>query len=144
MTKSAVLNHCLGIVSSVIQLCLTLCDPIDCSTPDFPVHPQLLELAQTHVHRPSDAIQPSHLLSFPSPPAFNLSQHQGFFFQWSVLCIRWPKYWSLGIVAMYNYHRKIVVIQGCIFSPLFNLHAEYIMQNGRSTSWNQPCLEKYQ
>ena len=65
--------------SSVIQLCLTLCDPIDCSTPGLPVHHQLPELAQTHVHRVSDAIQPSHPLSSPSPPAFNLSQHQGVF-----------------------------------------------------------------
>ena len=67
--------------SSVAQLCLTLCDPLDCSTPGFPVHHQLPELAQTHVHRVSDAIQPSHPLSSPSPPAFNLSQHQGLF-QW--------------------------------------------------------------
>ena len=50
---------------------------MDCSTPDLPVHHQLLKLAQTHVHRVSDAIQPSHPLSLPSPPAFNLSQHQG-------------------------------------------------------------------
>jgi len=60
---------------SLARLCLTLCDPMDCSTPGFPVHHQLLELAQTHV-RVSDAIQPSHPLSSPSP-AFNLSQHQG-------------------------------------------------------------------
>ena len=64
--------------SSVTQSCPTLCDPIDCSTPGLPVHHQLLELAQTHVHRVSDAIQPSHPLSSPSP-AFNLSQHQGLF-----------------------------------------------------------------
>ena len=57
----------------------TLCEPMDCSTPGFPVHHQLPELTQTHVHRASDAIQPSHLLSSPSPPAFNLSQHQGLF-----------------------------------------------------------------
>ena len=50
-----------------------------CSTPGFPVHHELLELTQTHVHRVSDAIQPPHLLSPPSPPAFNLSQHQGLF-----------------------------------------------------------------
>ena len=56
-----------------------LCDPMDCSTPGFPVHHQLPELAQTHVHH--DAIQPFHPLSSPSPPAFNLSQHQGLF-QW--------------------------------------------------------------
>ena len=53
------------------------CDPMDCSTPGFPVHHQLPELAQIHVHQISDAIQPSHPLSSPSPPAFNLSQHQG-------------------------------------------------------------------
>ena len=53
--------------------------PMDCSTPGFPVHHQLLELAQTHVHRVGDAIQPSHPLSSPSSPAFNLSQHQGLF-----------------------------------------------------------------
>ena len=65
--------------SSVAQSCQTLCDPMDCSTPGFPVHHQLLELAQTHGHRVSDAIQPSHPLLSPSPPAFNLSQHQGLF-----------------------------------------------------------------
>ena len=67
--------------SSVAQSCLNLCDPMDCNMPGFPVHHQLLELAQTHVHQVSDAIQPSHPLSSPSPPAFNRSQHQGLF-QW--------------------------------------------------------------
>ena len=65
--------------SSVAQSCLTLCDPMNCSTPGLPVHHQLPELTQTHVHRVSDAVQPSHPLSSPSPPAFNLSQHQGLF-----------------------------------------------------------------
>ena len=65
--------------SSVAQLCLTLCDPMDCSMPGFPVHHQLPELAQTHVHRVSDAIQPSYPVLAPSPPAFNFSQHQGLF-----------------------------------------------------------------
>jgi len=65
--------------SSVTQLYLTLCDPMDCSMPGFPVHHQLLELTQTHVHRVGDAIQPSHPLLSPSPPAFNLSQHQSLF-----------------------------------------------------------------
>ena len=64
---------------SVTQSCPTLCNPMDCSTPGFPVHHQLLELAQTH--RVGDAIQPSHPLSSPSPPTFNLSQQQGLF-QW--------------------------------------------------------------
>ena len=65
--------------SSVTQSCPTLCDPMACSTPGFPVHHQLSELTQTHVHRIGDAIQPSHPLSSPSPPNFNLSQHQGLF-----------------------------------------------------------------
>ena len=64
---------------SVILSCPALCSPIDCSTPGFPVHHQLQELAQTHVHRAGDAIQPSHPPSFTSPPAFNLSQNQGLF-----------------------------------------------------------------
>ena len=81
--------------SSVTQLCPILCDPVDCSRPGFPVHHQFLELAQTHVHRVGDAIQPSHPLSSPSLSAFNLSQHQGFSND-SVLHIRWPKYWSFS------------------------------------------------
>ena len=68
--------HC-----SVTQLCPTLCDSMNCSTPGFPVLRHLPELAQTHVHWVSDAIQPSHPLSSPSLPAFNLSQHQNVF-QW--------------------------------------------------------------
>ena len=67
--------------SSVSQSCPTLWDPRDCSTPGFPVHHQFLEPTQTHVHRVSDAIQPSHPLLSPSSPAFNLSQHQGLL-QW--------------------------------------------------------------
>ena len=65
--------------SSVAQLCLTLCSPMDCSTPGLPVHHQFPDFTQSHVHRVSDAIQPSHPLSSPSPPAFNLYQHQGLF-----------------------------------------------------------------
>ena len=67
--------------SSVIQSCLTLCYPMDCSMPGFPIHHKLPEFTQTHVHWVSNAIQPSHPLSSPSPPALNLSQHQGLF-QW--------------------------------------------------------------
>ena len=65
--------------SLVTQSCPTLCDPMDCSAPGFPVHHQLLELAQTKVHRISDAIQPSYPPSSPSPSSFNLFQHQGLF-----------------------------------------------------------------
>ena len=68
-------------LSSVTQSCPKLCDAMDCSTPGFPVHHQLLELVQSHVHQVSDPIQPSHSLSSLSPLAFNLSQHQGLF-QW--------------------------------------------------------------
>ena len=76
--------------SPVAQSCPTLCDPMDRSTPGLSVHHQLPEFTQTHVHWVSDAIQPSHPLSSPSP-TFNLSQHQGLFK--SVPYIRWPKYW---------------------------------------------------
>ena len=67
--------------SSVTQSCLTLCDHMNHSTPGLPIHHQLPEFTQTHVHWVTDAIQPSHPLSSPSPPALNLSQHQGLF-QW--------------------------------------------------------------
>ena len=72
---------CIKIVSlsSVTQSFPTAPNPMHCSTPGFPVHQQLPELAQTHVHRVSEVIQPSHPLSSPSPPTFNLSQHQGLF-----------------------------------------------------------------
>ena len=72
--------------SSVAQSCLTLCHPVDCSMPNFPVHHQLHELAQTHVHRVGDAIQLSHPLSSLSNPALNLSQHQ-VLLQWVSSCI---------------------------------------------------------
>ena len=65
--------------SSVTRLCLTLCNPVNRSMPGLPVRHQLLEFTQTHVHWVGDAIQPSHSLSSPSPPALNLSQHQGLF-----------------------------------------------------------------
>ena len=65
--------------SSVAQSCLTLCNPMNCSMPGLPVHHQLPEFTQTHVHRVGDAIQPSHPLLPPSPPAPNPSQHHGLF-----------------------------------------------------------------
>ena len=71
--------------SSVTQSCPTLCDPMNRSMPGLPVHHQLLESTQIHVHRVDDAIQPSYPLSSPSPPALNLSQYQGLF-QW-VSCL---------------------------------------------------------
>ena len=76
--------------SSVGQLCLTLCIPMNCSTPGLPVHHQLPEFTQTHVHQVRDAIQQSHPMSSPSPPAPNPSQHQVFSNE-STLHMRWPK-----------------------------------------------------
>ena len=95
-----------------------ICDPMNCSTPSLPVHHQLPELAQAHVHRVSDAIQPSHPLSSPSPLAFNLSQHQGLFqrvrsshqvakvfelqLQWRLIWYKkiesgWPRSWFTNV-----------------------------------------------
>ena len=82
-------------VSSVAQSCQTLCDPMDCSMSGFPVHHQLPEFTQSHVHRVGDAIQPSHLLSSPSPPASIFPKIRVFSNE-SVFCIRWPKYWSFN------------------------------------------------
>ena len=78
--------------SSVAQSCPTLCDPMDCSMPGFPVHHQLWSLLKL-MHQVGDAIQPSHPLSFPSPPAFNLSSIRIFSSE-SVIHIKWPMYWS--------------------------------------------------
>ena len=81
--------------SSVSQSCPTVCDPMNHSTPGLPVHHQLLEFTQTDVHQVSDAIQPSHPLLSPSPPAPKPSQHQSFSNE-STLHMRWPKYWSFS------------------------------------------------
>ena len=86
---------------SVAQSCSTLCDPMDCSTPSFPVLHHLLELAQTHVHWISDAIQPSPLSSPSSPASIFLSIRV--LSSESVLRIRWPKYWSFSISPSHEY-----------------------------------------
>ena len=80
---------------SVAKLCPILCNPMDCCMPGFPVHHQLMELAQTQVLQVSDGTQPSHPLLSPSPPTLTLSQHQGLF-QWVSSSYRWPKYWGFG------------------------------------------------
>ena len=81
--------------SVAAQSCLILCDPMNYSMPGFPVLHHLPELAQTHVHWVRDAIQPSHLLLSPSPPTFNLSQHQGLF-QWVISLPQMAKYCSFS------------------------------------------------
>ena len=101
---------------------------MDYSTPGLPVHHQLPELAQTHVHQVSDAIQPSYPLLSPSPPAFNLSQHQGLLHE-SVLRIRWPKFWSFsfsispsnecsGLISFRMDWFHLIVVQGTLKSLL--------------------------
>ena len=91
-------HHLLSSVqfSSVAQSCPTLCDPMDCSTPGFSVHHQLPELAQIHDHRVSDAIQPSYPLSSHSLLLPSIFSSIRVFSHDSVLCIRWPKYWSFS------------------------------------------------
>ena len=86
------LYACSAQFSSVAQSCSTLCSPMNCNTPGLPIHHQLPEFTKTYVHWVGDAIQPSHPLSFPSPPTLNLSQHQGHLNE-PALRIRWPKYW---------------------------------------------------
>ena len=114
--------------SSVTQPCLTLCDPMNCSTPGLPIYHQLPEFTQIHVHWFSDAIQPSHPLSSPSPPAFKLFQHQGLF-QWVSSSHQWPKYWSFslsispsneysGLIAFRMDMLDLLVIQGTLKSLL--------------------------
>ena len=114
--------------SSVAQSCPTLCDPVNRSTPGLPVHHQLLEFTQTHVHWVDDAIQPSHPLSSPSPPILNVSQHQVFSNE-SALRIRWPKYWSfsfnispsnehLGLISFRMEWLYLLVVQGTLKSLL--------------------------
>ena len=113
--------------SSVTQLCLNLCDPMGCSMPGFPVHHQLLELTQTHVHQVSDAIQPSHPLHLLLPPSIFLSIRV--FSTESVLCITWPKYWSFnlslspsneysGLISFLIDWLDLLVVQGTLKSLL--------------------------
>ena len=92
----------------VTQSYLTLCHPMNRSTPGLPVHHQLPEFTQTQVHRVSDAIQPSHPLSSPSPPA-SVFPSIGVFPHESALCIRWPKYWSFSFnISPSNEHPGLI------------------------------------
>ena len=105
--------------SSVAQSCPILCDPMDCRTPGLPVHHQLPELTKTHVHCESDANQPSHPLSSPSPSAFNLSQHQGLF-KWvnsshqvaKVLEIQHQSFQYSGLVSFRMDWLDLLAVQG--------------------------------
>ena len=116
-------------VSSVAQSCLTLCDPMNRSTPGLPVHHQLPEFTQTHVHRVGDTIQPSHPLSSPSPPAPSPSHPIRVFSSESALRMRWPKYWSFslsispsnehpGLISFRMYWLDLLAVQGTLKSLL--------------------------
>ena len=116
--------------SSVAQSCPTLCNPMNHSTPDLPVHHHLPEFTQTHVHRVGDAIQPSHPLSSPSPPAPNPSQHQSLSNE-STLRMRWPKYWCFsfsiipskeipGLISFRMDWLDLLAVQGTLKSPFSN------------------------
>ena len=114
--------------SSLAQSCQTLYDPINCSTPGLPVHHQLLELTQTHVHRVGDVIQPSHPLSSPSPPA-PIPLSIRVFSSESTLHMRWPKYWSFsfrispskelpGLISFRMNWLDVLAVQGTLKSLL--------------------------
>ena len=132
---------------SVFNSCLTVGDPMNCSTPGFPVLHYLPEFAQINVHWVTDVIQPSHLLSPPSPLALSLSQHQGLF-QWLALCIRWPKYWSISISLSQEYSGFIsyridwfvlLTVQGILMSLLqHNLKAILQLNSDNNRDFNTP------
>ena len=102
---------------SIAQLGPTLCDAMNCSIPGFPILHHLPEFAQTHVHWVDDAIQPFCPLSSPSPPVFNLSQHQGLYE--SDFSIRWPKYWSFSFsLSPSNEHSGLISFRVNLFDLL--------------------------
>ena len=102
--------------SSVAQSCLTLWDPMNCSTPGLPVYHQLPEFTQTHVHWVGDAIQPSHPLPSPSPPALNLSQHQGIF-KWVSSLHQVAKYWISASSKSFQWTPRTDLLQNGLVGP---------------------------
>ena len=121
--------------SSVTQLCPTLCDPMNHSTPGLSVHHQLPETTQTHVHWVSDAIQPSHPLSAPSPPILNLSHHQGLF-KWVSSPYQAAKYWSFSFsISPSNVHQDL--------SPLGWTGWLSLQSKGLSRVFSNTTLQKH-
>ena len=115
-------------LSSVVQSCPTICNPMDCSMPGLPVHPQLLESTQSHIHWVGDAIQPSHPLLSPSPPT-SIFPSIRVFSNESVLHIRWPKHWSFsfsistsdeysGLISLKMDWLDLLAVQGTLKSLL--------------------------
>ena len=106
VSSASLCAYLISCCCSVSQSCLALCNPMNCSTPGFPVLATSRSL--THVHWISDTIQLSHPLSSPSPPTFNPSQHQGLFNE-SALCIRWPTYWSFSFsISSSNEYSELI------------------------------------
>ena len=139
-------------VSSVVQSCPTLCNPMNRSTPGLPVHHQLPEFTQTHVHRVRDTIQPSYPWSSPSPPAPNPSQIRVFSNE-STLRMRWPKYWSFsfsivppkehpGLISFRMDWLDLFAVQGTLKS-LFQHHSSKASILWRSAfftvQFSHPC-----
>ena len=119
------------------QSCLTLCDPLNCSMPGLPVHHRLPEFTQTHVHRVNDAIQPSHPLSSPSPPAPNPSQHQSLF-QW-VNSSRWGGQ-SIGVSAL----ASVLPMNTQDWSPLEWTGWISLQSKGLSWVFSNTTVQKHQ
>ena len=120
-------------VSSVAQSCPTLCDPMNCSKPGLPVHHQLPEFTKTHIHRVSDAIQPSHPLSSPSPPAPNPSQHQSLF-QGVNSLHEVAKYWSFSFS----------VIPSKEHPGLISFRMDWLQSEGLSRVFSNTTVQKHQ
>ena len=135
--------------SSVAQSCTTLCDPMNCSTPGLPVHHQLPEFTQTHVHWVSGAIQPSHPLSFPSPPAFDFSQHQGCIlancnFPYIKDCLTHLCLLCRAYHILFHTVQTIIVVLSHVqlfVTPLTTAHqAPLSMEFSRQENWSElPC-----
>ena len=118
--------------SSVTQFCPTLCNPMDCSMPGFPVHHQLPELAQIHVHQVGDAIQPFHSLSFPL--LTSIFPSIGVFSNETVLRIRWPKYWSFSFsISPPNE-----------YSGLISFRIDWLQSKGLSGVFSNTTVQKHQ
>ena len=126
--------------SSVTQLGLTLCDPMDYSMPGFPVHYQLPELTQTHVHWAGDTIQPSHPLSSLSPPTFNLFQHQGLFkWTWNLKFFT-SKSQSIGVSAS----ASVLAMNILDWFPLGWTGWISLQSKGLSRVFTNTTVQKYQ
>ena len=123
--------------SSVVQSCLTLCDSMNCSMPGFRIHHQLLDFTQTHDHWVGDAIQPSHPLSSPSPPALNLSQHQGLF-QWASSSHQVAK------VLEFQLHTSVLPMNTQDCSPLGWTGWISLQSKGLSRVFSNTIVQKHQ